>query len=193
MHLENTTQKIELWDTIHGTSMGMRDPSMYIRIECPDCGKQRWQREWDVNKNHIRRCFSCARSGAHSAVWKGGIRKDEKGYVDVWVDPKDFFAPMSNGNRRVKEHRLVMAKSLGRCLQRWEYVHHKNGIRDDNRIDNLELTTNGSHQIEHHQGYKDGFDRGYHDGKDKRVKELLTEIESLKGTPAKKIGERPVL
>lgn len=78
---------------------------------------------------------------------------------------------MAKTRKYILEHRLIMAKHLNRCLQSWEIVHHKNGVKDDNRIDNLELTTNGMHLKDHSKGYRDGFQKGYLDGKKEALKE----------------------
>lgn len=53
-----------------------------------------------------------------------------------------------NGER-ISEHRYIMEQHLGRKLERYEYVHHKNRNKHDNRIENLELMTPTTHNREH--------------------------------------------
>src|SRR5213083_3445583 len=65
--------------------------------------------------------------------WNGGSYIGCDGYRYVRVTCK-------NGRTRYRlEHRLVMERMIGRPLRRDEHVHHRNGIRSDNREENLEL------------------------------------------------------
>lgn len=75
---------------------------------------------------------------AHGPNWCGG-QTIRDGYVMVWVDSSDRMISMANRQGYIMEHRLVMARRLGRVLSSYETVHHINGKREDNRIENLQL------------------------------------------------------
>jgi hypothetical protein len=108
-----------------------------IKKNCENCGKE--FKTWNcVIKNGRGRFCSkhCMATGKNNGRWNGGRRKRKDGYILVYSPHH----PYANKNF-VLEHRLVMEKYLGRYITPKELVHHINGKQDDNRIENLELTT----------------------------------------------------
>jgi hypothetical protein len=69
------------------------------------------------------------RSGDQARRWLGGRFQQTTGYIMLWQDKNTYKL----------EHRVIMEQILGRPLTKTESVHHINGIKDDNRPENLEL------------------------------------------------------
>jgi len=133
----------EIGDMSKAKTLGYKGTHKYIWESCVDCGKERWV-SLHKSKPTRFRCRSCSNKGNKNG-WKSGRTINGDGYILIWISPKSEFYSMNNQNR-IFEHRLVMAKYLRRCLKSWEIVHHKNHIRDDNRIENLELCETLEHQ-----------------------------------------------
>lgn len=100
-----------------------------------ECEKPRFC--YQFCKNHYRKykIFGNELDGKEKGKYAKNKRFTKHGYV-YWYDPESIHA---NSHGCVYEHRHVMGESIGRVLYDHENVHHLNGDRSDNRIENLEL------------------------------------------------------
>jgi hypothetical protein len=137
---------------------------------CIDCGVERWSQKEGTRCQSCRgkyaqkfhldfwsksihredcQCMKCRMKKNQTAeknhMWNGGISYQGE-YKTIKIYPDNKMFEMADSRGYVMEHRLVMANRLGRPLKKGETVHHINGIKDDNRIENLELWfTNHGH------------------------------------------------
>lgn len=109
---------------------------MVLILFCKKCkfelyDKKRYQQTRNILNTNFKKLIST------------GTFVDKQGYKMVMF---------KGGGITIPEHRWIMMKALGRSLQTWEYVHHKNRNRSDNRLENLELTPLAqNHSIEMHE------------------------------------------
>ena len=102
-----------------------------------------------LRRNNVPKRIAAKRDqfGQKNSSWKGGKYKNKAGYILV-RSPKHPFASKQGW---VMEHRLVMEAYIGRYLTTEECVHHKNFVKDDNRIENLQLMTHSEHKSLHNR------------------------------------------
>jgi len=110
----------------------------YCICKCDFCGKRFIRKASEAERGKFQfcdqKCFG-KWSKDHNGNWKGGRIKHCGGYI--YIRKKEY--PCFNKNGYVFEHRLIMEKYLGRYLTSDETIHHINGIKDDNRLENLEI------------------------------------------------------
>jgi hypothetical protein len=168
----------------YGDELGMTShkSARYIYRICEICSIGKWIRA----DNYRKICIACSARITHSHPkpeergennprWKGGTIIQD-GYRLIKLQPEDPFYPMARKNGYVLEHRLIMARKLGRCLTRKEKVHHIDGNRPHNDETNLELTTQPQHRTSYQYGYRQGFK----DGQKARIQSLEKEIRLLR-------------
>lgn len=115
-------------------------------------GKSTWNKgvkppEWVKQKMSLGRLNSEKVRGTNHYNWKGGKYEDCSGYVLLYQENH----PNKIKKNYILEHRLVAEKCLNRYLISDEHIHHINGIKNDNRPENLYLfPSNSAHKKFHY-------------------------------------------
>ena len=163
---------------------------IYTWLACPVCSKEHWVRVARKDRSGPPGlCWLCSvkqfpgtqKRGSDSPYWKGGRYINSRGYVEVRIQPDNFFYPMAKERKGLSsyilEHRLIMAQVMKRHLLSWEIVHHRNGIKQDNRLENLVLLAgNGKHNAL----------------LNKRIKELEAQVRKLQTSLSKCLNKGEV-
>lgn len=113
-------------------------------VPCLNCFKTRLVKLNESIVNYQRRRPYCAKcqplirlqgNSGRPPNWKGGRKKNSKGYIQIFMD---------DVKKYVLEHRKIWVESNG-LIPHGYVIHHINGIKDDNRLENLECLSKYEH------------------------------------------------
>lgn len=135
------------WTKIHGHT---EETKKKISEALKKSKKFRFSMHSEERKRKIAKKISETRRDINNPRYKGGKYKNKSGYILI-LNPDRFKEseilrmdkPKNAGY--ILEHRYLIEKHLGRKLTKNESVHHINGIKDDNRLENLIIVINKMH------------------------------------------------
>ena len=114
-----------------------------LELPCAFCGEPHYVAKWESDKGLgkycSRKCKFEASKGSMPGI--GSKYTGGDGYVRLYYPTH----PDADSRGRLLEHRWVAEQKYGRRINKGEHIHHINGIRDDNRPENLEVIGSGEH------------------------------------------------
>lgn len=135
----------KLWIQPNKNVRGQKNPNWKggkIKLICKSCHKKYFKFPSQMKNNRSKFCSKKCFYNRHPHI----AVKDGRGYM--WIYKPDHKNSTPTGY--IREHRYVMEQKLGRLLKKSEVVHHINGIKADNRPENLKVFIQHSEHMKYH-------------------------------------------
>lgn len=122
---------------------------------CEKCGKSFYRSPSQGTRFCSRECSF--------GMWRG-VKRGSKPLDGRWRKERKGYIASTIGRKRIWQHRYIVEQAIGRPLEKHEIIHHINGIKHDNRIENLHITNLKEHPLGYGKAFMEGYDKGFIDG-----------------------------